>query len=59
MFIEIQRSNVLATDALYGIYRSHVQMIENAVLACNNVMIRYLLRSNMKFRRLRMIENLL
>ena len=55
MFIEIQRSNVLATDALYGIYRSHVQMIENAVLACNNVMIRYLLRSNMKFKRLEMI----
>ena len=55
MFIEIQRSNVLATDALYGIYRSHVQMIENAVLACNIVTIRYLLRSNMKFKRLRMI----
>ena len=45
MFIEIQRSNVLATDALYGKYRSHVHMIENAVLACNIVMIKYLLRS--------------
>ena len=55
MFIEIRTSNVLATGALYGIYRSHVEMIENAVLACNNVMIRYLLRSNMKFRRLRII----
>ena len=55
MFIEIRTSNVLATGALYGIYRSHVHMIENAVLACNIVMITYLLRSNMKFKRLRMI----
>ena len=55
MFIEIQRSNVLATDALYGIYRSHVQVIENAVLACNIVMIIYLLRSNMKFQKLKII----
>ena len=55
MFIEIRTSNVLATDALYGKYRSHVHMIENAVLACNIVMIRYLLRSNMKFKRLEMI----
>ena len=55
MFIEIRTSNVLATGALYGIYRSHVHMIENAVLACNIVTIRYLLRYDMKFLRPRMI----